>query len=87
MKTQTKRRGNAGVTLIEMLVVVTIIGLIATLVAVNVFKQAEGAKRKLDPLSHRHAGRHQVPDSTDNQKNTAPDHEKRRCAGLGRPHR
>ena len=36
-----------GVTLIEMLVVVTIIGLIAAAVTVNVFKQGDSAKRKL----------------------------------------
>lgn len=42
-----RKKNERGVTLIEMLVVVTIIGLIAALVAVNVFKQAEGAKRKL----------------------------------------
>jgi general secretion pathway protein G len=37
----------SGVTLIEMLVVVTIIGLIAGLISINVFKQGESAKRKL----------------------------------------
>jgi general secretion pathway protein G len=42
-----KRKSQRGVTLIEMLVVVVIIGLIASLVAVNVFKQGETAKRKL----------------------------------------
>ena len=43
MKTQ-KRRNNAGVTLIEMLVVVTIIALFATLVAPGMFKQGDKAK-------------------------------------------
>jgi general secretion pathway protein G len=42
-----RRKYQRGVTLIEMLVVVTIIGLIAALVTVNVFKQGENAKRKL----------------------------------------
>ena len=46
-KTNRSRQSQRGVTLIEILVVVTIIGLIAGLVAVNVFKQAEGAKHKL----------------------------------------
>ena len=45
MKTQLKRRGNAGVTLIEMLVVVTIIALFATLVAPGMFKQGDKAKQ------------------------------------------
>src|SRR6266704_5312787 len=44
MNTQTKRRSNAGVTLIEMLVVVTIIALFATLVAPGMFKQGDKAK-------------------------------------------
>jgi len=45
MKTQTRRRkSNAGVTLIEMLVVVTIIALFATLVAPGMFKQGDKAK-------------------------------------------
>ena len=44
MKTKSKRRGQAGVTLIEMLVVVTIIALFATLVAPNMFKQGDKAK-------------------------------------------
>ena len=44
MKIQTRRRGNAGVTLIEMLVVVTIIALFATLVAPGMFKQGDKAK-------------------------------------------
>src|SRR5882724_5450742 len=43
MKTQTKRRGNAGVTLIEMLVVVTIIALFAMLVAPSMFKNVDKA--------------------------------------------
>jgi general secretion pathway protein G len=44
MNTQKKRRSNAGVTLIEMLVVVTIIALFATLVAPGMFKQGDKAK-------------------------------------------
>src|SRR5260370_1047486 len=44
MNTQKRRRTNAGVTLIEMLVVVTIIALFATLVAANMFKQGDKAK-------------------------------------------
>jgi general secretion pathway protein G len=44
MKMQKKRRANAGVTLIEMLVVVTIIALFATLVAPNMFRQGDKAK-------------------------------------------
>ena len=44
MKTQKRRRSNAGVTLIEMLVVVTIIALFATLVAPGMFKQGDKAK-------------------------------------------
>src|SRR5438309_11851192 len=44
MKTQTRRRSNAGVTLIEMLVVVTIIALFATLVAPSMFRQGDKAK-------------------------------------------
>ena len=45
MKMQTrKRKSNAGVTLIEMLVVVTIIALFATLVAPGMFKQGDKAK-------------------------------------------
>jgi len=43
MKTRNKRRGQAGVTLIEMLVVVTIIALFATLVAPNMFKSVDKA--------------------------------------------
>ena len=39
------RRSERGVTLIEMLVVIMIIGLIASLVAVNVIRQGENAKR------------------------------------------
>ena len=42
-----KRKSQRGVTLIEMLVVVTIIGLIASMVALNVFHQAGNAKHKL----------------------------------------
>ena len=44
MKTKDKRRGQAGVTLIEMLVVVIIIALFATLVAPNMFRQGDKAK-------------------------------------------
>src|SRR5260370_35321617 len=45
MKIQTRRRkSSAGVTLIEMLVVVTIIALFATLVAPGMFKQGDKAK-------------------------------------------
>ncbi|MEO5511658.1 MAG: type II secretion system protein GspG, partial [Longimicrobiales bacterium] len=44
MTTQKQRRNNAGVTLIEMLVVVTIIALFATLVAPGMFKQGDKAK-------------------------------------------
>ena len=40
-----KRRNRAGITLIEMLVVVTIIALFVGLVGVNVFKKADDAKR------------------------------------------
>ena len=43
MKTQTRRRAEAGVTLIEMLVVVTIIALFAMLVAPNMFKNVDKA--------------------------------------------
>src|SRR3954465_9642343 len=43
MNTQEKRRGDAGVTLIEMLVVVTIIALFAMLVAPNMFKNVDKA--------------------------------------------
>ena len=44
--TQLKRRkSQAGVTLIEMLVVVTIIGLFAGLVSVSLFRRADEAKR------------------------------------------
>src|SRR4030095_16745072 len=39
------RKSERGVTLIEMLVVMVIIGLIAGLVTVNVIRQGEGAKR------------------------------------------
>jgi general secretion pathway protein G len=39
-----RRRAEAGVTLIEMLVVVTIIGLFVALVAPNLFKQADKGK-------------------------------------------
>jgi general secretion pathway protein G len=41
----TRRKSERGVTLIEMLVVIMIIGLIASLVAVNVIRQGESAKR------------------------------------------
>jgi len=47
MKTQRssrRRRGQAGVTLIEMLVVVVIIGLFVALVAPNMFKSADKAR-------------------------------------------
>ncbi len=44
MKT-IRRKSERGVTLIEMLVVITIIGLIAGLVTVNVIRQGESAKR------------------------------------------
>ena len=44
MNTQERLRSNAGVTLIEMLVVVTIIALFATLVAPGMFKQGDKAK-------------------------------------------
>ena len=45
MKHETQRRSNgAGVTLIEMLVVVTIIALFAALVAPSMFKRADKAK-------------------------------------------
>ena len=43
--TTTRRTSERGVTLIEMLVVIMIIGLIASLVAVNVIRQGESAKR------------------------------------------
>jgi general secretion pathway protein G len=43
MDTQKTRRGEAGVTLIEMLVVVTIIALFAMLVAPNMFKNVDKA--------------------------------------------
>jgi general secretion pathway protein G len=46
-KMKRRNRSERGVTLIEMLVVVTIIGLIAAAVTVNVFKQGDVAKRKL----------------------------------------
>jgi len=46
MKT-TRRKSERGVTLIEMLVVITIIGLISGLVAVNVIRQGENAKRQI----------------------------------------
>jgi general secretion pathway protein G len=44
MKNIPRRKSERGVTLIEMLVVITIIGLIASLVAVNVIRQGEKAK-------------------------------------------
>ena len=40
-----RRRSQAGITLIEMLVVVVIIGLFVGLVGVNMFKKADDAKR------------------------------------------
>ena len=45
MKKPHRRKSERGVTLIEMLVVITIIGLIAGLVTVNVIRQGESAKR------------------------------------------
>lgn len=45
MKNIRRRKSERGVTLIEMLVVITIIGLIAGLVTVNVIRQGESAKR------------------------------------------
>jgi general secretion pathway protein G len=45
MERKRRRRGQAGITLIEMLVVVTIIALFASLVGVNLLKKGEGAKR------------------------------------------
>ena len=45
--TTTRRKSERGVTLIEMLVVITIIGLISGLVAVNVIRQGENAKRQI----------------------------------------
>ena len=45
MKNIQSRKSERGVTLIEMLVVITIIGLIAGLVTVNVIRQGESAKR------------------------------------------
>jgi general secretion pathway protein G len=43
--TTKRRKSERGVTLIEMLVVIMIIGMIASLVAVNVIRQGESAKR------------------------------------------
>jgi general secretion pathway protein G len=43
--TNRKRKSQRGITLIEMLVVVTIIALFAGLVSVNMFKKADEAKR------------------------------------------
>jgi general secretion pathway protein G len=43
--TRTRLKGQAGVTLIEMLVVVTIIALFAALVAPRMFKQGDAARR------------------------------------------
>ena len=45
MNNNRKRNAQAGITLIEMLVVVTIIALFVGLVGVNVFKKADDAKR------------------------------------------
>ena len=45
MKTTNRRKNSRGITLIEMLVVVTIIALFVGLVGVNVFKQADKAKQ------------------------------------------
>jgi len=47
MKKIQRRKSERGVTLIEMLVVITIIGLIAGLVTVNVMRQGENAKRQI----------------------------------------
>jgi general secretion pathway protein G len=47
MKNIRHRKSERGVTLIEMLVVITIIGLISGLVAVNVIRQGENAKRQI----------------------------------------
>jgi general secretion pathway protein G len=47
MKNIQRRKSERGVTLIEMLVVITIIGLIAGLVTVNVMRQGENAKRQI----------------------------------------
>jgi general secretion pathway protein G len=47
MKNIQRRKSERGVTLIEMLVVITIIGLISGLVAVNVIRQGENAKRQI----------------------------------------
>ena len=44
MNSQKKRRGDAGVTLIEMLVVVSIIALFAALVAPTMFQQGDKAR-------------------------------------------
>ena len=44
MNSQKKRRGDAGVTLIEMLVVVSIIALFAALVAPSMFQQGDKAR-------------------------------------------
>ena len=44
MKKRRDRRRQRGVTLIEMLVVVTIIALFAALVGTNLFKQADKAR-------------------------------------------
>ena len=43
---EKRRRSQGGLTLIEMLVVVTIIGLFAAIVGVNMFKQADKARVK-----------------------------------------
>jgi general secretion pathway protein G len=45
MRINRRRRTQAGITLIEMLVVVTIIALFAGIVGVNMFKQGDKAKR------------------------------------------
>jgi general secretion pathway protein G len=47
MKNIQRRKSERGVTLIEMLVVITIIGLISGLVAVNVIRQGENAKKQI----------------------------------------
>jgi len=52
MKT-TRRKSERGVTLIEMLVVITIIGLIAGLVSVNVIRRARAPSAQ--PLKRRSA--------------------------------